>query len=849
MFGILSLRNLRALFLPVLFGFLALGNLFADPQGGSVNSTTGSTTKWTGDAVGGGAAGEDNCVADVNCDSFNLTVNAGDYTGKVVQVEIHWLLPATDYDLYIHKGDLSGPIVATSASGAPNTSEMAAIDPTATGTGLYTVHVVYFSAAAADQYSGSAKTTVASTTRIGTYINGATLTPPLKFSPNKPLKAPVTNSDGEPSNRTDIRGNAYIAGIRGFPAGVDLWYYDFRPGSPTYDPNARNPLYRGQPDGFSPDDATQLGGDGGGDVDLAVGFGTPTFTPLPGVTLSTTPFLAYSSLIAANLSVGNSLDRAQTYNGPQPLGSTIPVDDREWHGAYGNNSVYMLYRTISVPVVGYMQRSNDGGFTYPFTTTLGPTDQTAGVDVNQKTGTVYASFNDGTVYVGEDPAPNNPASPGPLTYTPHQAATDPNGVGHIFCTVKVAEGSDTNPKGIVYLAYSNDHDVFLVYSTDKAVTWSTPVRVSNVPGGTNIFPWIEVGSGSTKNSVGIAWYGTTSARNDDNANWKVYYAFTSNATNAKPTFAQVEASDHFIHASNISEGGLTGEANRNLLDYFQVSFDPKGAAVIGYTDDHNDFFGNLYGTRQISGPSINGGNVPASIEGNLVRGSDLDAQPPQQPSPDGAQVTDFPFDVADALLVRYPPEVYFDDSTFGTFDVRSIKYSSGSNSKIGNYIEAVLHTGDIDPTIDASWRMSFTVNAPFSTLSASKDLTAGKPDYTYGLSDRGDQFWVRANQIAPNKLVQGSRSYSYGTAVRNSDGSITYTKEGDADFGEVLAGNYDDVRVRISFKKLNAILAARGHRLIGQGTTLVGLRGTAFNSQSGAIRSDFTYGGTQYTIP
>jgi hypothetical protein len=68
-----------------------------------------------------------------------------------------------------------------------------------------------------------------------------------------------------------------------------------------------------------------------------------------------------------------------------------------------------------------------------------------------------------------------------------------------------------------------------------------------------------------------------------------------------PSFRIVEASDHFIHGSNISTGGLTGSANRNLIDYFQVSFDPTGAAVIAYTDDHNDFDGHTYVTRQASG--------------------------------------------------------------------------------------------------------------------------------------------------------------------------------------------------------------------------------------------------------
>ena len=646
-------RSFGAGLLPVLCAFLAVGSLRADGgpgDSGSVDSTTGSTVSWTGDATGGGAAGEDNCAdvvtgtPDVNCDQFQLTIAPGTYAGKVVQVEIHWTAPASDYDLYIHKGDINGPVVGSSAGGAPSTSEAAAIDPTANGTGLYTVHAVYFSAAAADQYSGSATTVAASTTRSANYIDGAKLSPPLAFSASKPLKAPVARRDGEPSNRTDFQGNAYIGGIRGFPAGIDLWYYDFRPRSNNYDPNARNPLYRGQPDGFSPVDNVEAGGDGGGDIDLAVGFKSPG----PGQP----PFLAFSSLIAVNLSVGNSTDRALHY-GLNPVGSVVPGDDRQWQAAYGASSAYLLYRTLA-PVEPFIQRSNDSGFTYPFTTSVDPTGsaQTGGVDVNQRTGTVYVSFNDGKVYVGEDPAPSDPSSAGPVTYTGHQAATDPNGVGHLFCTVKVAEGTSVNPDGVVYLAYSNDHDVFLVHSTDKAVTWSTPVRVSNIPGGTSIFPWIEVGSGKNRNSVGVVWYGATSPTNDDNANWKTYYAFSSNATAAKPTFAQVAASDHFIHGSNISEGGLTGTANRNLLDYFQISFDPVGAAVIGYTDDHNDFSGNCYGTRQISGPSVLGGNVPLGTEGTLAGGGDPDARPPQQPAPDGAQVTDFYNDVGDALLVR-----------------------------------------------------------------------------------------------------------------------------------------------------------------------------------------------------
>jgi hypothetical protein len=110
-------------------------------------------------------------------------------------------------------------------------------------------------------------------------------------------------------------------------------------------------------------------------------------------------------------------------------------------------------------------------------------------------------------------------------------------------------------------------------------------------------------TGPTPGSVGIVWYGTTNPANDDNAQWKVYYAQSFNAHDQTPTFriGEVTEPEHYIHASNISTGGLTGTANRNLIDYFQVSFDPQGAAVVAYTDDHNDFDGHTYVSRQITG--------------------------------------------------------------------------------------------------------------------------------------------------------------------------------------------------------------------------------------------------------
>jgi hypothetical protein len=84
--------------------------------------------------------------------------------------------------------------------------------------------------------------------------------------------------------------------------------------------------------------------------------------------------------------------------------------------------------------------------------------------------------------------------------------------------------------------------------------------------------------------------------------------------------------------------------------------------------------------------------------------------------------------------------------------------------------------------------------------------------------DRADQWFVQAATDAA-----GARTYSYGVAARNSDGSITYTVKGSAD-----AGSFDltkrTVTVKVDVAKLNAI-AARGP--IKSGTALIGLRGLA----------------------
>jgi hypothetical protein len=813
--------------------------LAATPPSGNLAPTAGAKLDWDGFPAtlpAGGLAGEAACIDGTNCDVFTIHVT-GDKTawaGKSIVIKITFPL-GDDGDLYIHKDKVDGPAVASGQNGGPadgdGVSETASVNPATSGVGDYVVHVLYSSFVPTHQYHGNATVISAGSvkTRPATYVDGG-----MSFSPNVALKSPANLTDAEPSNRTDFQGNFYTSGIRGFPAGIDLWYFDLRPtvnGSPnpTYDPNMRIPTYRGQPDGFSPATAADLGGDGGGDVDLAVGFSLASG--------QTNPTLAFSSLIVANLSTGNSFDLAKNYN-RNPAGN-LPggpaADDRQWHEFLGSSTVYMFYRTAE-PAISQIQRSDDGGFSYGPTATAGAIGQTGCVDVHQATSVVYGSGASGLVAVGIPSIAGQ--APTTADYKTYQAATDPNGLDHKFFEVKVAD--DGTPKGTVYVCYSNDTDIFIKHSTDQGKTWADPVKVNGgaINSKVNIFPWME--TGPLPGSIGVVWYGTSSLVNNDAAEWKVYYAQTFNATASTPTFrvAEVTEAEHVIHASNISENGLdpTGTGvNRNLLDYFQMSFDPQGAAVVCYADDHNDFYGNMFCSRQVSGPSIKTGfALPVPAEGSALKlpGATTtvvatDAFPPRQPGINGEQVTDFSQDVTTAALTR----LHQNDGV----DMLSVRYdTSGTGASLA--IGASIRVSDLSSIPPAGqWRASFAVNSPHSVISA--DGT-----YSFGASDHGDGFYLQASTSA-----SGGQTFTYGKAVRLPSGSITYTSLGTADAG---AFNQQDntISIQVSVAKLNTVLTAAGHATIGNGTIVTGLRGSSSSAASGAARGDDTLGGTQFVV-
>src|SRR5438270_5568318 len=144
----------------IVFGLFTARLHSAMPNAGTLNSG-GPAVNWVGTAAGGTSVDESTCVEGVNCDTFVLTLSGTptNWTGLKARIVISSPDPTgvTDYDLYVHKGDNSGPVVGISANtGTP--PEVVDLDPSnpSIGTGQFSVHVVYFSATAAFQYSGSA---------------------------------------------------------------------------------------------------------------------------------------------------------------------------------------------------------------------------------------------------------------------------------------------------------------------------------------------------------------------------------------------------------------------------------------------------------------------------------------------------------------------------------------------------------------------------------------------------------------------------------------------------------------------------------------------------------------------
>jgi len=770
----------------LVFALACLPGLANAATPSTVTMNPGDSPKTFTTLIGGSNPSDrSTCVIGVSCDTLHLVLAAGDYTAKQVTVQIDWLNPASDYDLYCFEGHVDGPNVGISNGGAPQNEELVplTINKVLTAPRTIAIEIVSF-AAGVENVTGTVKVVATPAPRVAHLSVGTD----LAFCPNVTVTAPGSPRDCEPSIRVDVRGNCYVGGIRGVPAGVDVWRFDLDPTSSTYDPQLRVPVYLGQPDVFTSNDT--LGGrDGGGDIDIATGFPTD----------GSTPALSIVSLAAANVSSASSLDRGNTFS-QSHTASTIPADDRQWIEADGPNDVYMMYRG---PIPGtslFVQKSTDHGTTYGSPSLVSPTGTTPGyIDVDHSNGYVYVA------HMGTTSLFVSRSTDGGVTWS---TTTVDNSMSHgnLFDAVKV--GDD----GTVYTAWSDTHAIYLAHSLDHGVTWSPPVKVSGGESASALFPWLEAGSAGR---VAIVWFGSSDPGDSDASDWHVYMALTTDATAYDPHVQLAEVSDHVVHASNISLGGLgvdtpaTPQANRNLCDYFQVAIDPLGACVVAYSDDHNDYDGQTYVARQIAGTSLyasaNGGS------GVLVPQAPL---PLPTPDPGDPQVSDFLHDATGGTSLQPIPGD-------NPYDILSIRYDCAVQGAAVQ-LETRMRVSALSPVPpNTYWRTLFSANAPG------------------GVADRGDYFYLQATTDGASQPT-----FTFGSAVRDSNGDYTYTPLGAAE-GELVTGS-NEIVARVLLGALDPYV--HHGPPVRPGSIVAGLRGATGAASGNSVGHDETRGGGTYVV-
>src|SRR5882724_4903273 len=146
------------MFLITMFCALVFPASASTPSSGTLGPVKGSSSAWAGSGIAGATTDETTCVDGTDCDVFSVTLagSPSNYQGLILAISIAHSISLNDFDLYVHKGSLTGPVVASSTNEIPETGEAVVIDPTVSGTGVYVVHVVDSAVAPGDAYNGVA---------------------------------------------------------------------------------------------------------------------------------------------------------------------------------------------------------------------------------------------------------------------------------------------------------------------------------------------------------------------------------------------------------------------------------------------------------------------------------------------------------------------------------------------------------------------------------------------------------------------------------------------------------------------------------------------------------------------
>jgi hypothetical protein len=362
-------------------------------------------------------------------------------------------------------------------------------------------------------------------------------------------------------------------------------------------------------------------------------------------------YLPDGTLLNADLEITDSAiryskDFGKTWQGDQTAGLE---QDRQWfaHSKDGKTA-YLVYHDFAAEAEFYAQ-SNDGGMTWPTADAAHPVngpDQVAPGGATTPAKGQAASFIDqgGNTFSGpmlispdgrdmyvmysiSDLGSNVTASTPPYGPTRGVVVAHKGPEDQFFTNKSAVTSTDgkaingaifpwgtVDNAGNVYVLYNSDKGspghfhTYYVFSTDKANTWSDPVKVDDVPlaQGAQVY---STGDGGAAGVLDIAWYGTDKATSpaDNTATWQVHFAQVRNATSASPQISRQLITADPIHKGNICLNGLLCilGGDRSLADFFELQVGPDGMANIAYADNTgwDDTKGHVVFAKQTSGPS------------------------------------------------------------------------------------------------------------------------------------------------------------------------------------------------------------------------------------------------------
>src|SRR5882724_5642693 len=587
----------------IVFGLFTARLHSAQPSSGTLNPG-GPQVNWVGTAAGGGSLDESTCVDGVNCDTFVVTLSGAptNWTGLKARIVVSCADPSglSDYDVYVHKGDNSGPIVpgGTSAHGG-TPPEIVDLDPSNPdiGTGQFSVHVVYFSAMAGFQYSGSASAVSTSAASALAPAAPQDRGPKVGF---QNFEAPgtlvqVTSSSqgptvhtveylghdaGEPSIGVNWNSPNSASGVTNFQSDLQTLFIKFDDSCPTngqtatwYNSSAPTSLFvDSDPIGFTD---RQTGRVFAGELTLLSPTCKMSFTDTDGLDASGQPSQAGWTPSQGSGPLA-SVDHETIGGGPYHA----PIPARQ-PGTIYPNAVYYASQSLVVLNVPQASRSDDGGLTF------GPS-----VLTTSACGGLHGHIKvapDGTVFI-----PNNSCS--------GQGAVLVSENNGITWSIRQVPGTTSNPalqdpqvgidnNGRVYFvmssATSTGSQAVVATSDDHGVTWNNVFDVGAAYKLRNVFYPAAVAADA--NRAAVAFYGSTTggdgSANSFNGVWHLYVA---NTFDGGKTWTTTDATpnDTLQRGCIWAHGGA--DICRNLLDFFDMTVDKQGRVEVGYVDGCTD---------------------------------------------------------------------------------------------------------------------------------------------------------------------------------------------------------------------------------------------------------------------